>query len=77
MTTTPNPEQLVAEALGCAVASLTGDSRLGNHPNWDSVGHLTVMLALERHYGVTLSDETIRRYDSLAAIREAFGTATS
>ena len=70
MTETPTPEQLVAEALGCDVASLVADSRLGNHPQWDSVGHLTVMLALERLYGVTLSDETIRRYDSLAAIRE-------
>ena len=35
------------------------------------------LLALEPHYGVTLSDETIRRYDSLSAIREAFGTLTS
>ena len=70
------PIVLVSEALGCAAACLAENSRLGGHPNWDSVGHLAVMLALEAHYGIEISDETIRRYDSLAAIEERYRAMT-
>lgn len=72
MTVPPPPVVLISEALGCASSSLAADSRLGNHPNWDSVGHLSVMLALERHYGIAIADETIRRYDNVAAIEERY-----
>ncbi|CAA7619139.1 hypothetical protein MCP1_240019 [Candidatus Terasakiella magnetica] len=64
----PDPRTLIAAALDCASESIDADSRLGHHPAWDSVGHLGVMLALEQHYGIAISDETIRRYDSLEAI---------
>jgi len=70
MTERPDPRNLIATALDCDPASLTEDSRLGHHPKWDSVGHLAVMLALEARYGIPLTDETIRRYESFAAIAE-------
>jgi len=73
MTELPDPRSLVAAALDCQPDSITADSGLGRHPAWDSVGHLAVMLALESHYGVALSDETIRRYDSFAAIAGRYG----
>ncbi len=76
MSMPPAPVALIAEALGCAESSLAEDSRLGNHPNWDSVGHLSVMLALEQHYGVEITDETIRRYDNVAAIRARYTDMT-
>lgn len=72
MPSIPAPLALIAEALNCPAASLSEASRLGQHPNWDSVGHLGIMLALERHYGVAISDETIRRYDNIAAIQERY-----
>jgi acyl carrier protein len=68
MTQPPSAKALVAEALDCDPASLADDSGLGTHPKWDSMGHLTVMLALEAHYGIAITDETIRRFSQLAAI---------
>lgn len=80
MTEIPDPATLIAAALDCPAASLAPDSGLGAHPKWDSIGHLTVMLALERDYGVELSDETIRRFATFAAIdaryRELTGART-
>jgi acyl carrier protein len=64
----PSPLDLVAEALDCDPASLHETSGLGHHPLWDSVGHLSVMMALEQHYGVEISDQTIRRFESLREI---------
>jgi SAM-dependent methyltransferase len=68
----PPPTKLVADALGCDAATLSEDSRLGAHPKWDSLGHVSVVMELEKHYGVPVSDETIRRYESMRSIRELF-----
>ena len=62
------PLALVSECLECEPTSLSRDAALGVHPKWDSLGHLRIMMALESQYGVAISDETIRRYDNLAAI---------
>jgi acyl carrier protein len=63
-----NPYELVANALECSVEKLSFDSTLGNPPNWDSIGHLNVMLALEETYGIIINDDTIRRYSAMDAI---------
>lgn len=63
-----SPYQLVAEALNCDPASLNADSGLNRHPDWDSMGHLNVMLALERLYGIEINDQSIVRFGAMAAI---------
>ena len=68
----PSPEQLVAAALGCSTDTIGPESALAVHPNWDSFGHLMVMLKLEEYYDVSITDETIRRYESMASIRERY-----
>ena len=64
----PAAYDLVAEALDCDPASLCESSGLGRHPLWDSVGHLSVMMPLEQHYGIEITDQTISQYETLAAI---------
>ena len=64
----PSACDLVAAALDCDPASLCESSGLGHHPLRDSVGHLGVMMALEQHNGVEITDQTIRQYETLAAI---------
>jgi acyl carrier protein len=65
-----SPYELVSKALGCAPNSLELDSGLGRHPNWDSFGHLEVMMALEEKYGIEIDDDTIRHFISMGAIIE-------
>jgi len=66
------PFELVADALDCDVASLSAESGLGRHPKWDSLGHVAVIVALEEHFGITISDETVRHYDNMEAIKALF-----
>jgi acyl carrier protein len=70
--TLPTPKALVAEALECAPETLTETSALARHPKWDSFGHLNIMLRLEQHYGVEITDATIRRFESLTAIEALY-----
>jgi acyl carrier protein len=63
---------LVAKALACAPDDIPEAAQIGLFPAWDSFGHLNVMLALEEHYQVAISDETIRRFETFVAIRERY-----
>ena len=66
------PRSLIAEALDCAPESLDPEAALGRHPKWDSFGHLNLMMALERHYGVAITDDTVERYVTLGAVNARF-----
>jgi acyl carrier protein len=70
--TFPLPKDLVASALECSPDSLTSASGLARHPNWDSFGHLKIMMALEEHYGVPITDGTIRAHETFAAIQATY-----
>ncbi|MBV6633828.1 MAG: acyl carrier protein [Alphaproteobacteria bacterium] len=37
-------------------------------PGWDSLGHMTLMTALEQHFGISLSIDDIMEMDTIAAI---------
>lgn len=63
---------LIAEALDCPVETLDRDSALGRHPAWDSMGQLNIMLALERRFGLPITDETIRVSQSVEGVRATF-----
>jgi acyl carrier protein len=73
--TIKDPITLVATALSCDPATLVLDSGLNRHPAWDSLGHLSVMIALQREYGIEITDENIRRFELLAAILEDFASS--
>lgn len=66
----PSPLDIIAGALGCDPATLGPSSGLNRHPRWDSLGHVSVMIALEAHYGIAVDTESIRRYERMEAIME-------
>lgn len=63
-----DPYDLVSEALNCDKNSLSPNSGLNKHPDWDSLGHLKIILAMERVYKVTIDDETIMDFTSMETI---------
>lgn len=65
---------LIAEALGCEPHSVTPDSGYSRHPKWDSLGHLRVMLALEKQYGLALNETAMTTCTSLKAISAYLST---
>jgi acyl carrier protein len=71
--TAPSAENIIvqiASALDCDPASLTPDTGYLRHPKWDSLGHLRVMLALEKHWGLTLNESTMNQCLTIQAIRD-------
>lgn len=73
MTSSPHPTdpfEIVAQALGRPRASLTIESAMYRDHGWDSFGHLSVILALERVYGVRIGDAEVMLYRTMQAIVE-------
>jgi acyl carrier protein len=69
-------ERAIARALSVPEGSLSRPVRMGSTPGWDSMGHMMVVLELEREFGVRiptarlpelLDVESIARALSLAA----------
>jgi acyl carrier protein len=67
-----SPLALLSGSLECDASTIDESSALGTHEKWDSFGHLRVMMALEEHYGIVISDETIRQFDNFKAIARRY-----
>lgn len=58
----------IARILKCSVDDLDAEAGLNAHPAWDSMAHVEIMVFLSERYGVEVSDETIRKFATMAAI---------
>ena len=62
--------ELAGETFGVAVAEVPDDASPEVLPQWDSLNHIELMLALELEYGVQISSEVLPELLSLGAIEE-------
>ena len=58
----------LAEALQIPPEQVTPDLAFGDLPQWDSMGHMEVMMQLEQHFGIEINGETIAQLTSIPAI---------
>jgi acyl carrier protein len=58
----------IAGILQCPADSLVGESGLNNHPSWDSIAHIDIMMLLAERFDIEISDETIQTYAELSNI---------
>jgi acyl carrier protein len=63
-----NIQQLVAQALQLPVEQVPPGLSFGDLLQWDSMGHMEVMLLLEEQYGVEIRAETISSLTSIPEI---------
>jgi acyl carrier protein len=82
MSTNPNltaqVQALLAEAIQAPPELVTPDLAFGDLPQWDSLGHMEVMLRLEEQYGVAIDADIIAQLVSVPEIcryLEAYGHA--
>ncbi|KAB1979142.1 citrate/2-methylcitrate synthase [Streptomyces triticiradicis] len=66
-------DQLIAHTLGIAPDRVTDDLEYQSIREWDSLGHVGLMVALEEAYGVPVDDELVLELRSVAAIRAFAG----
>ncbi len=59
---------LLAGALQVPAEAITAELSFGDLPQWDSMGHMEVMMQLEERFGVEVSADTIAALTSVPAI---------
>ena len=60
---------LLSEALQVPSEQVINDLHFGDLPQWDSMGHMEVMISLEERFGVEITPDTIAELISFSAIR--------
>jgi acyl carrier protein len=59
---------VAADVFGVPAESLSGASSPENVEAWDSVQHLSLAMAIEAHFGITLEPEDIEKMQTLDAV---------
>ena len=69
-TLTARVQKLLVEALQVPVNQVNPDLAFGDLPQWDSMGHMEVMMLLEEQFGIEITADTIANLTSVASIRD-------
>lgn len=64
------PEELVSSVLGIPVSEVKDGLQYQSVPEWDSLRHIDLMLALEAELGVEITADAMVELASFAAIRD-------
>jgi acyl carrier protein len=67
---TEKVQTVLVEALQVSPDLVTPDLAFGDLPQWDSMGHMEVMMYLEQYFDVEINNDTIANLTSVAAIRQ-------
>lgn len=68
-----NVQQVLAAALNVDAAEIHAETQFGDLPQWDSMGHMEVLVALEKEFGVEITADTITNLISVPAICQYIG----
>jgi len=52
-------QQALAQALNVDPSEIGPETQFGDLPQWDSMGHMEVLVELEKNFGIEISAETI------------------
>jgi len=62
-------KQIIATTLQIPLESVRDDSSNQSIPEWDSLGHMNLIMALEKHFGVAFTLDEIIELTDLATIQ--------
>jgi acyl carrier protein len=65
---TAQVQTALAQALRLPSEQVTPALAFGDLPQWDSMGHMEVMMVLENRFGIEINAETIAALTSVPAI---------
>jgi citrate synthase len=64
----PSVADLISQTLGVSREQITSEFAYGDAPEWDSMGHMNLMMALEEKFGIQITANTITSLVSIPAI---------
>jgi citrate synthase len=62
-------DHVIADVLGISLAKVSDELSFSSIPEWDSLNHVNLMLALEQQYGTEIDEDRMVELTSVAAIR--------
>jgi acyl carrier protein len=62
-------KQVMATMLKVDASTINEDSSMDNMPNWDSLRHMNLVLALEEEFKITIPDEDAGNITSYRLIK--------
>lgn len=68
------PEQVVGKVFGVDARSVTDATSNTTLPEWDSLGHMTLVVELETTYGVSVSPDDALAMTDVAAIKRVLAS---
>jgi acyl carrier protein len=66
-------QAVMVEALKVEPEMVTPELSFGDIPQWDSMGHMEVMMLLEENFGVEINPDTIANLVSIPEICDYIG----
>lgn len=60
--------EIVSTSLNCDPDTLTDSSGLSIHENWDSLGHISIIVKLEKAFGITVDESNIFQLTTIEGI---------
>ena len=66
-------KSIVIKSLGINDSSFNEEIKYNEIPEWDSIGHMTLMSGLEEEFGITLETDDIVDFSSFKKGKEILG----
>lgn len=60
----------IAKQLGVSATEITPNLKMGDHPAWDSMGHMGLVAALEKEFAVRFPSHALPRITSVVLIEK-------
>ncbi len=61
-------QEFLAEQFNIPIAEIPKDISFGDLPQWDSLGHMSLMAAIEERFGVAIDADAIAELTSVSSI---------
>ena len=69
--------QVVADTLGLSSVSLTSETVAGDIEGWDSMGHIRVILAVEKEFGIKFAMAEIGELENIGELADQVDQKTN
>lgn len=69
--------QIISQLFGIPEDQIKDTTAPGDVPNWDSLGHLNLILALEREFDVSFTAEEVTQLLSVGSIKTKISTLSN
>ncbi len=60
---------VLARVLGIDASAVSPTIKMGDHPNWDSLGHMNLVAAVEKEFKVRFPSYALPRITDLPSLR--------